>query len=62
MAGYRGDGGPATKAQLTYPLGLGITSDGLIYIADPNANPTTTPARVRSLWISDGTSSTVASG
>jgi DNA-binding beta-propeller fold protein YncE len=62
IAGYLGDGGPATKAQLTYPLGLGITSDGLIYIADPNADPTTTPARVRALRISDGTITTVASG
>jgi sugar lactone lactonase YvrE len=62
VSGYGGDGGPATRAQLSYPLGLGITSDGVIYIADPNANPTTTPARVRALRISDGTMTTVASG
>jgi sugar lactone lactonase YvrE len=62
VAGYGGDGGPATKAQLTYPLGLGITAGGLIYIADPNADPTTTPARVRVLRISDGTITTVVSG
>jgi sugar lactone lactonase YvrE len=62
VAGYGGDGGPATRAQLTYPLGLGITSDGLIYIADPNADPTITPARVRALRISDGTITTVAGG
>lgn len=62
VAGYGGDGGPATKAQLTYPLGLGITVGGLIYIADPNADPTTTPARVRVLRLSDGTITSVVGG
>jgi DNA-binding beta-propeller fold protein YncE len=62
VAGYSGDGGPATKAQLTYPLGLAISSGGLIYVADPNADPTTTPARVRAFRISDGTITTVAGG
>ena len=62
VAGYSGDGGPATKAQLTYPAGLGITSGGLIYIADPNADPSITPARVRAFRISDGTITTVAGG
>jgi len=62
VSGYAGDGGPATKAQLSYPLGLGITSDGVIYIADPNADPANSPARVRAFRISDGTITTVASG
>ena len=62
VAGYGGDGGPATKAELTYPLGLGITSGGLIYIADPNMDPTITPARVRAFRISDGTITSVAGG
>jgi sugar lactone lactonase YvrE len=62
VAGYGGDGGPAIKAELTYPAGLGITSGGLIYIADPNADPTIIPARIRALRISDGTITTVAGG
>ncbi|EFC41150.1 predicted protein [Naegleria gruberi] len=33
-AGYSGDGGLATSAQLYYPLGVSISSAGEIYIAD----------------------------
>jgi sugar lactone lactonase YvrE len=62
VAGHDGDGGPATKAQLTYPIGLGITSDGMIYIADPDPDPTNTPGRVRAFRIATGTITTVAGG
>lgn len=32
--GYSGDGGAATSAQLDYPAGLAVDSDGSLYIAD----------------------------
>jgi sugar lactone lactonase YvrE len=64
IAGYSGDGGPATRAQLAYPLGMGITSGGLIYIADASCSciDPATPSHVRALRISDGTITTVAGG
>jgi sugar lactone lactonase YvrE len=33
-AGYSGDGGPATKAELNQPYGLALDDDGSLYIAD----------------------------
>ncbi|TAN67540.1 MAG: PASTA domain-containing protein, partial [Methylobacter sp.] len=32
--GYSGDGGPATQAQLYYPVGIAIGADGSLYISD----------------------------
>ena len=61
VAGYAGDGGPATKAQLAYPFGMGITPGGLIYISDASCacmDPAT-PGHVRILRISDSTITTV---
>lgn len=43
VAGYSGDGGPATEAQLNYPVTVTIGPDGDIYIADKLNN------RVRSI-------------
>lgn len=61
VAGYSGDGGPATKAQLAYPFGMGITSGDLIYFSDascPCVDPTT-QGHVRALRLSDGIITTV---
>jgi streptogramin lyase len=49
-AGYSGDGGPATEAQLAEPYGMAIDSTGNLYIADSGNQ------RIRSIsagWLSD---------
>lgn len=51
-AGFAGDGGPATSAELNYPGGVVVDQNGDLYFGDPNNN------RVRK--ISNGTISTVA--
>jgi len=38
QAGYRGDGGAATVALLSYPAGLAIDRSGMLYIADSGNN------------------------
>jgi NHL repeat. len=35
-AGYSGDNGPATSAELYYPYGVAVDSSGNLYIADNN--------------------------
>jgi uncharacterized protein (TIGR03437 family) len=44
VAGFSGDGGPATSAELNMPLGLAPASSGDVYFADSNNN------RVRKLF------------
>jgi sugar lactone lactonase YvrE len=52
-AGYSGDGGPATKAQLNNPLGVAVDRAGNVFIADADN------FRIRKVAV-DGTISTVA--
>jgi uncharacterized repeat protein (TIGR02543 family) len=54
VAGYSGDGGAATSAQLDTPRGVTIDSNGNVYIADYTNN------RVRKVNKSTGTISTIA--
>ncbi|MHB1953016.1 MAG: NHL domain-containing protein [Sulfobacillus sp.] len=53
-SGYSGDGGAATSAELSYPLGVVLDSAGNLYIADTFNN------RIRKVTASTGDISTVA--
>ncbi len=53
MAGYSGDGGPATRARLKLPLGVAVDASGSVYIADAGNS------RVRKV-APDGTITTIA--
>jgi len=52
-AGFDGDGGPATSAQLWYPLGVAVDQNGNLFIADSHNS------RIRKVS-TDGTITTVA--
>ncbi|MDE3167160.1 MAG: hypothetical protein KGN36_15260, partial [Acidobacteriota bacterium] len=54
-AGYSGDGGPASQAQLNLPYGLAVDGAGNLYIADLGNN------RVRRVW-PDGVITTLIPG
>ena len=53
-AGFSGDDGPATEAQLDSPYKLKIGPDGRLYIGDQNNH------RIRAIDLDDGTITTVA--
>ncbi len=53
VQGFGGDGGPATRAQLSLPADIAFSPDGVMYIADSGN------ARVRAVAL-DGTITTVA--
>ncbi|MBI1764934.1 MAG: hypothetical protein HYR56_26285 [Acidobacteria bacterium] len=54
VEGDAGDGGPATQAQMSTPLGLALDTQGNLYIAETGGN------RVRKVNAGDGKISTVA--
>ncbi len=53
-AGYSGDGGQATSAQLYYPQGVAVDADGNVYIADMGNS------RIRKIAASTGIITTIA--
>ncbi len=53
-AGYSGDSGPATSAELNFPDGVAIDSNGNLFIGDAKNN------RIRELTIANGVIATVA--
>ena len=54
VAGYSGDGGPATSAELNLPVSVAVDAHGNVYILDTGANV------VREVSASSGTIATVA--
>ncbi len=56
--GFSGDGGPATAAQLSQPLGLAFDAQGNLYVADGDVM--NFPSHIRK--ISNGTITTIAGG
>lgn len=55
VAGFSGDGGAGTRAQLQWPFGLAMAPGDLLYIAESSCScmTPTTPGRIRVLRLSD---------
>ncbi len=66
VAGYSGDGGAATSAELNGPLSVALNSSGVLYIADVNneriraVNTTASPITAMGITIQPGQIETVA--
>jgi sugar lactone lactonase YvrE len=62
VAGFSGDGGPGTNAELQWPFGLAMGTGDLLYVADASCGCTDpkTPGRVRLLRLSDNLIKTAA--
>jgi sugar lactone lactonase YvrE len=70
-AGFSGDGGPATNAEINDPEGMAVAPDGTLYFADsrngrirtvsPDGIITTVAGNGQSGWIADGTPALSAS-
>lgn len=54
ISGFSGDGGPATSAELNFPDGVGLDSEGNLYIGDAANN------RIRKINVTTGVITTVA--
>jgi sugar lactone lactonase YvrE len=64
VAGFSGDHGPASAAQLQYPYGMGMTSSDLLYFSDascPCWSPSS-PGHVRVIDLRTGNITTVMDG
>jgi uncharacterized protein (TIGR03437 family) len=58
--GDKGDGGPATQAEITFPIGLALDAQGNLFIAEDWSPSEGGNNRVRKVNASDGKISTVA--
>ena len=63
-SGYAGDGGPATSAELNYPIALAINASGDLFIADSSNNAVreVTPSGIISTVAGTGTSGYTGNG
>jgi sugar lactone lactonase YvrE len=61
-AGFAGDGGPATEAELNFPTGLALDAEGNLYISDADNNRVRTVDRAGIITTVAGTGAPGAAG